>query len=147
MDATVYIPKPDLTFINNTPGYILIQPSIQGNTLTFQFFGTNDGRKVEIDGPHILESNPDGSMKTVFAQKVTSASGDVIVNDSFPSDYKSPNLYPHPQNFTEKPSEWSKRQWNDYLAEKAISQAHLAAMLATVKQAPITDQAPVEAGN
>jgi len=51
LDATVYIPKPDLKFKNDTPGYILIQTKIEGSTLTFQFYGTKDGRTVEVKGP------------------------------------------------------------------------------------------------
>lgn len=107
MDATVYIPKPDLTFVNNTPGDILMQSNIVGTTLTFQFFGTSDGRNVTIDGPHILESNPDGSMKTIFTQTVTDKDSKVIINDPFPSSYKSPSLFPHPGQevtLTKKPN-------------------------------------------
>jgi vancomycin resistance protein YoaR len=116
MDATVYVPKPDLRFTNNTPGYILMQSSISGTELTFNFFGSKDGRTVKIDGPHILESNPDGSMKTVFSQLVTDASGEEIVKDSFWSNYKSPSLFPHPgeEIIKEKPAGWSKREWDNY---------------------------------
>ena len=103
MDATVYVPKPDLRFINNTPGYILIQASIEGSNLTFQFYGTSDGRKTEVDGPHILEHNPDGSMKTIFTQKVTDINGNTLINDDFTSNYKSPSLFPHPAPNANKP--------------------------------------------
>src|SRR6185369_10943498 len=117
MDATIYIPKPDLKFKNNTPGYILMQYAIDGTNLTFSFFGTKDGRSIAIDGPHILESNPDGSMKTVFSQTVTDNSGQVFINDSFWSNYKSPSLFPHPNTnavLTEKPKDWSDKQWKEY---------------------------------
>lgn len=116
LDATVYIPKPDLRFINNTPGYVLMDPVVSGTTLTFRFYGTRDGRTVTIDGPHILESHPDGSMKTTFTQTVTDASGGVVVNDSFPSSYKSPALFPHPGDvpLTKKPDNWTAQQWKDY---------------------------------
>jgi vancomycin resistance protein YoaR len=117
MDATVYIPKPDLAFVNNTPGAILVQSTIEGTELTFRFYGTKDGRSVAINGPHILQSNPDGSMKTVFSQLVTDASGDSLINDSFWSNYKSPSLFPHPGEETiykEKPAGWSKKQWDEY---------------------------------
>lgn len=52
LDATVYNPKPDLKFKNDTEGYILIQTKIEGFKLTFQFYGTKDGREVEIKGPY-----------------------------------------------------------------------------------------------
>lgn len=119
MDATVYVPKPDLRFTNNTPGYILMQSTIDGTELTFRFFGTKDGRTVKVDGPHILESNPDGSMKTVFSQLVTDTSGETLINDSFWSNYKSPSLFPHPgqdTTLTEKPNDWSAKQWKAYKA-------------------------------
>ncbi len=119
MDATVYVPKPDLRFANNTPGYILMQSTIEGTELTFRFFGTKDGRTVKVDGPHVLESNPDGSMKTVFSQLVTDTTGETLINDSFWSNYKSPSLYPHPgqdTTLTEKPNDWSAKQWKAYKA-------------------------------
>ena len=134
MDATIYIPKPDLEFVNNTPGYILIQGAIEGTSLTFSFYGTNDGRKVEIDGPHILQSNPDGSMKTIFSEKVTDASGNIMIDDSFPSDYKSPSLFPHFQILTEKPKDMSKKDWEAYLVQKADYYAKLSAANAEVAQ-------------
>ena len=37
LDATVYIPNPDLKFINDTPGYILIQTHIEGHSIIFRF--------------------------------------------------------------------------------------------------------------
>jgi vancomycin resistance protein YoaR len=118
MDATVYIPKPDLTFVNNTPGSILVQSNIENDTeLIFRFYGTKDGRVITVDGPHILQSNPDGSMKTVFSQLVTDADGTSIINDSFWSNYKSPSLFPHPGEepiYTTKPDGWSAKQWNEY---------------------------------
>ena len=117
MDATIYISKPDLAFVNNTPGAILVQSTIVGTELTFRFYGTKDGRTVSVDGPHILESNPDGSMKTVFTQEVNNSEGENFIRDSFWSNYKSPSLYPHPgeeTNYTEKPAGWSKKQWDEY---------------------------------
>ncbi len=117
MDATIYIPKPDLKFINNTQGHILIQASIEGSKLYFRFYGTSDGRKTQVDGPHILERNPDGSMKTIFTQKVLDAKGNTLINDDFRSNYASPSRYPHPGQeplFTEKPKDWSQDQWSEY---------------------------------
>lgn len=118
MDATIYIPKPDLKFKNNTPGSILILPKIVGTELTITFFGTSDGRTTTIDGPHILESNPDGSMRTIFTQTVKDKDGATFINATFPSNYKSPSLFPHPgeEILTEKPKNWSGKQWKAYKA-------------------------------
>lgn len=60
MDATIYIPSPDLKFTNNTPGYILIQSYVSGNYLTFEFYGTNDGRKIEISEPELYDITSPG---------------------------------------------------------------------------------------
>ena len=118
MDATIYIPRPDLKFKNNTPGAILVLPSIIGTELTFSFYGTKDGRTTTVDGPHILESNPDGSMRTIFTQTVKDKDGTTFINATFPSNYKSPSLFPHPgeEILTEKPKNWSGRQWKEYKA-------------------------------
>jgi hypothetical protein len=95
-----------------------VQSSIENDTeLVFRFYGTKDGRAITIDGPHILQSNPDGSMKTVFSQLVTDATGASIINDSFWSNYKSPSLFPHPGEepiYTTKPQGWSEKQWSEY---------------------------------
>lgn len=117
MDATIYVPKPDLKFTNNTPGYILMQSIIDGNDLTFRFFGTKDGRSVSVDGPHILERGSDGSMKTVFTQEVNNDEGQNFIRDSFYSNYKSPSLFPHPGQepvYKTKPTGWSEKQWKEY---------------------------------
>jgi len=117
MDATVYIPRPDLRFLNNTPGYILIQTKIEGTVLIFQFYGTDDKRKVEINGPRITQRNPDGSMKATFTQKVFTSDGTEIINDVFNSNYDSPNKYPHPGQavkLTNKPKNWSDNEWKVY---------------------------------
>lgn len=53
MDAAVYIPEPDVRFINDTANYILIQSRISGNDIYFDFWGTEDGREVTITEPVI----------------------------------------------------------------------------------------------
>lgn len=116
MDATVYIPKPDLSFLNNTPGHILIQTEIIGTELVFRFFGTSDGRKTTVIGPTITERNSDGSMKATFTQQISDASGNPISADVFNSNYASPSKYPHPGSvLTQKPTDWSKKEWKKYL--------------------------------
>lgn len=95
MDATIYPPHPDLRFKNNTPAYILIQTKVKGNKLYFEFYGSDDGRKVDITGPTTYDKKSDGSMKAVFTQKVTDKDGNVMIDKKFYSVYKSPALYPH----------------------------------------------------
>lgn len=120
MDSTVYVPRPDLRFINNTPSYILIQTEIIGTELIFRFYGTSDGRKTNVIGPKILEKNSDGSMKTTFTQQILDANGNQTREDVFNSNYDSPNKYPHPgQTLTQKPKDWSSNEWSQYLKENA----------------------------
>ncbi len=116
MDATVYIPRPDLRFINNTPGYILIQTKIEGTNLIFDFYGTSDGRTIAIEGPKIFDRQPDGAMKATFTQIVRDKDGNEILKDTFKSNYDSPWKYPHPggEVLKDKPANWSKDQWKEY---------------------------------
>lgn len=97
-DATIYPPSPDLRFVNNTGNYILIQAKISDNNLIFEFYGTNDGRKVRVSGPTQYDIKPDGSMKAVLVQEVYDSKGDIIQKDAFYSNYKSPSLYPIDRN-------------------------------------------------
>ncbi len=52
-DATIYDPKPDLRFINDTGNYILIQARIVKDDLYFDFWGTKDGRIATTTYPTI----------------------------------------------------------------------------------------------
>ena len=52
LDATIYPPLKDVKFINDSPGYILVQSFTYGNGAYFKFYGTDDGRTVEMDGPY-----------------------------------------------------------------------------------------------
>lgn len=49
-DATIFIPSPDLKFINDTGHHVLIRNIYDGDhkKLTYEIYGTSDGRKVEI---------------------------------------------------------------------------------------------------
>ncbi len=92
-DATVYSPRPDFKFINNTPAYILIQGKISGNTITFELYGTNDGRKVIVTKPEEYDKKEDGSMKARFERQIWQ-NEKLIKKETFNSVYKSPKLYP-----------------------------------------------------
>jgi vancomycin resistance protein YoaR len=122
MDSTVYIPRPDLRFLNNTPSYILIQTKIVGTVLTFSFYGTDDGRKTSIDGPTITERKPDGALKASVTQLVVAKDGKEIIKDVFNSSYASPYKYPHPggPTLSVRPSNWSEEEWKNY--KKTLSE-------------------------
>ena len=115
-DATVYIPNPDLRFMNDTPGYILIQTHIEGTQLSFDFYGTSDGRETKLVGPTVTSRGEGGAMKTVLYQEVYDTSGKLLRKAEFKSSYDSPSKYPHPgqEKITEKPSDWSSKEWKEY---------------------------------
>ncbi|HQL11397.1 MAG TPA: VanW family protein [bacterium] len=52
-DATIYYPKPDLKFINNTKNYVMILTEINGTELVYKIWGTKDNRKITITEPII----------------------------------------------------------------------------------------------
>lgn len=58
LDSTIYGPHPDLRFVNDTGHWILVQGRVEGNKLTFDFWGTKDGRVATIDGPHVSNEIP-----------------------------------------------------------------------------------------
>lgn len=53
MDATIYEGNPDFRFVNDTDHYILVQSHIEGTKITFDFYGTKDGRTVNLTTPSI----------------------------------------------------------------------------------------------
>jgi vancomycin resistance protein YoaR len=112
LDATVYSPSPDLKFVNDTPGSLLIQTIFNGQSknLIFEIYGTNDGRKAEISTPKIISqirppediyiddpSLPAGKIiqeehkawgaKVVFNYTVE-RNGKFIINKDFTSNYR-----------------------------------------------------------
>lgn len=60
LDATVYVPSVDLKFKNDTGHYILIQTVIDPTQLrlTFNFYGTSDGRSVNLTTPVVTNEIP-----------------------------------------------------------------------------------------
>lgn len=64
-DATIYNPWPDFRFINDTANYILIQSKISGDDLSFEFWGTRDGRLMEKTAPVIYNIVKPGPTKII----------------------------------------------------------------------------------
>lgn len=64
-DATIYDPKPDFRFKNDTGHYILFTTEIKGDDLYFRFYGTSDGRKVAQTAPRIYNQKSPPPKKTV----------------------------------------------------------------------------------
>ncbi|MDX1535508.1 MAG: VanW family protein [Candidatus Spechtbacterales bacterium] len=97
-DATIYPPHPDLAFRNNTEGHLLIQYEIIGTKLIFEIYGQDDGRKTEVDGPHLYDKRASGAVKAWLKQTVYNESGNIMHEKTFYSNYKSPSLYPVTRN-------------------------------------------------
>ncbi|MCL4418812.1 VanW family protein [Patescibacteria group bacterium] len=112
LDATVFVPSVDLKFKNDTGNYILVQTSIDPNILklTFELYGTKDGREVVMSKPVVTNETPappdayqddptlpKGQVKQVdfaaaganvyFTRQVTK-NGKVIISDKFVSDFQ-----------------------------------------------------------
>jgi vancomycin resistance protein YoaR len=113
-DATIYLPKPDFRFKNDTSSHILIQTSISGSTLKFEFYGTKTGKEVKFSGnsnglgsvanvenvsPYIYDKDlrGPGSFKSVWYRFIYE-NGNLIKTDKFFSNYDSPDKYPKPDS-------------------------------------------------
>jgi vancomycin resistance protein YoaR len=59
-DATIFLPGPDFRFLNDTPASILIIGQIQGNSISFDLWGTKDGRSVTITDPIVTNVKDPG---------------------------------------------------------------------------------------
>lgn len=58
LDATVFSPGVDFQFKNDTPNYILIQSTMGSTSLTFDIYGTDDGRVTAVTKPKIANQTP-----------------------------------------------------------------------------------------
>lgn len=50
-DATIYPGVQDMKFVNDTPGDIAVQATIQGTRVYYRFYGIYDGRQVDVGAP------------------------------------------------------------------------------------------------
>ncbi len=112
VDATIYLPTPDLRFTNDTGKYILIQTRIVGNKLYFDFYGTKKPVTIKFSGnadatgavdavekvtPTLSEQGlrGRGSFTAVFYRHIYDSTGKMTDDDKFTSKYDSPDNYPH----------------------------------------------------
>jgi vancomycin resistance protein YoaR len=99
-DATIYPGSADLKFVNDTPGSILIWPyEKDSNTLVFDFYGTDDGRKTTLEKPVVYDRQTDGAMKATWTRLVTSAATGQTRTDVFNSNYQPPALFHKTETF------------------------------------------------
>lgn len=74
-DATIYPGIVDFRFKNDTDRIILIQTKITEEKITFEIYGSPDGRKVAIAGPYQYDQKDNGAMKAYFSRTITLADG------------------------------------------------------------------------
>jgi vancomycin resistance protein YoaR len=60
LDATIYSPNPDFKFKNDTGSPLLIIGYVEGDKVTFELYGTSDGRTARVEGPRVLSEFPAG---------------------------------------------------------------------------------------
>ncbi|MBI4250807.1 VanW family protein [Candidatus Uhrbacteria bacterium] len=109
-DATIYSPKPDFRFTNDTDHPILIQAGVKNTEAYVELWGVADGRRVEVDEPTVLKITKAPSVKyiettdlkpgekkcterahdgaeTVFERRVYFPDGKLKIKDVFRSRY------------------------------------------------------------
>lgn len=89
LDATIYLPSPDLQFTNNTGHYILIQTQLGYGYLKFNFYGTAVQYGV-IRGPYWTSSSEDtesDATQTTFYRDVYNMSGQLQHTDTVVTNY------------------------------------------------------------
>ncbi|KKW38159.1 MAG: VanW family protein [Candidatus Peribacteria bacterium GW2011_GWB1_54_5] len=89
IDATIFPGTQDLTFLNDTEQPLLIQAYDDGYEAVVNFYGTPDGRTVELQGPYFSTNAPEGMLindrqvmknEIVWIQRVNYADGSVKEN-------------------------------------------------------------------
>ena len=98
-DATIYPGVQDFKFTNDTGNSILVWPYLKDeNYLIFDFYGTYDGRKVELGTPYAYDKKSDGSMKATWTRSVT-RKGEETKKDNFYSVYQPPAKFHKQEQF------------------------------------------------
>ncbi|HEX3081897.1 MAG TPA: VanW family protein [Candidatus Saccharimonadia bacterium] len=100
VDATIYYPQVDFKFVNDTGHYILMQTTMSGTDLKFDFFGTKTKSGV-IHGPEFITGSNDATQPshTVFYRDVLDLSGAVTKTDTFNTYYQSSKNFPVTKQF------------------------------------------------
>lgn len=70
LDATVYEPWPDLRFKNDTGASILVQSYVDGTDVFYVFYGTNDGRYVQMSGPAAYNYKKNDAVLTEYTSEL-----------------------------------------------------------------------------
>lgn len=87
LDSTIFPGHQDLTFVNDTPGPIVIQAYVSGLDVVVNLYGVDDGRETVMEGPYFKENVGDRLVAfgrdglapghVAWVRKVTRADGTV----------------------------------------------------------------------
>jgi vancomycin resistance protein YoaR len=88
-DATIYPGVVDLKFINDTPAHILVQSIINGNNISIEIYGSDDGREVIVGKPAYSDQKSNGAMKAYFMRTISYKDGEPK-EEKFNSKYGAP---------------------------------------------------------
>lgn len=111
-DATIYDPKPDFRFLNDTPSHVLIQTRIIGDEVVFEFWGTKDGRVASRTTPRVwgwVSPPPTKIIETTDlapGQKKCTESSHKGVNAAFDYTVTYPNGEVKTETFTSHYKPW-----------------------------------------
>ena len=64
-DATIFVPKPDFRFLNDTENSVYIHAFSKGDQVVFEFWGTKDGRVASSTTPKISNIVPPPPQKNI----------------------------------------------------------------------------------
>ncbi|MDP3792170.1 MAG: VanW family protein [bacterium] len=88
-DATIYPGVVDLKFTNDTGGHVLIQTRLIESKLIVEIYGSQNNKKVNIEGPFQYDQKSNGSMKAYFIRKIYNGES-LEQEERFDSIYKPP---------------------------------------------------------
>ncbi len=69
-DATVYTSGPDMQFLNDSPGALLMQTYQEGDFAYFIYYGTRDDRSAKIVGPFVWDRVSPPPSKTEYTTEI-----------------------------------------------------------------------------
>ncbi len=78
LDATIYIPNPDLKFTNDTDHHILLQTTMIDNKAYSNIYGTKPDRHVDLIGPWYYSYRSAPSAKTQYTSELTPGKREIV---------------------------------------------------------------------
>ncbi len=149
LDATIYDPSPDFKFTNDTNSYMLIQGRVEGTKVTFELFGTKDGRTVSIDGPYITSTTP-APTEIKYIDEPNLPLGEIKAKEKAVAGAKTSATYTvmkegkqlHKNTFTSSYTSWQAKSYRGTGPAAAPSPTATPVASPTPEASPATTPAP-----